>query len=99
VRRPCFILLVCVLFTFCVSVLVPAQDQVETAYDEAEGLFYDSAPVFATTVGSTLQLGLKSCSPLYLDSPIRLSKGLGTKVGPVYFICDPLAGLHHLLRC
>ncbi len=97
-RRPCT-LLVCVLFTFAVSVLIPAQDLAEAAYSESEGLFCDRAPVFATTSGPDLQLVLKSRAPFYLDAPIRLSKGSEIKVGSAYFIGDSLAGLHHLLRC
>jgi hypothetical protein len=97
-RRPCFNLLVCVLLTFTVSVLVPAQDLAATAYDESEGLFFDSAPVFAIVVDPALQLASKSRSPFDVDSPIRLSEGWALATG-AYFTRDSLAGLHHLLRC
>jgi len=43
-RRPCSILVLCVLLGFCVSLAVPAEDVPETAYDESETLPYEATP-------------------------------------------------------
>ena len=46
-RKPCSILLLCVLLGFGVSLAVPAEDVPETAYDESEALPYEGTPVFS----------------------------------------------------
>ena len=49
-RRPCSILILCVLVGFGVSLAVPAEDVPETAYDESEGLPYEGTPLFSIVV-------------------------------------------------
>jgi hypothetical protein len=46
-RRPCSILILCVLLGFGVSMAVPAEDVSETAYDESEALPYESIPLLS----------------------------------------------------
>ena len=48
-RRPCFVLIVFVLLGFGVSVVVPAEDVPETAYDESESLPCEGTPVVSIT--------------------------------------------------
>jgi hypothetical protein len=50
-RRPCSILILCVLLGFGVSLAVQAEDVPETAFDESEGLPYEDTPLFSI-VGS-----------------------------------------------
>ena len=49
-RKPCSILLLCVLLGFGVSLVVPAEDAAETAYDESETLPYESTPQVSIVV-------------------------------------------------
>ena len=49
-RRPCSILVLCVLLGFSVSLAVSAEDVLETAYDESEGLPYEGTPLFSIVV-------------------------------------------------
>ena len=49
-RRPCSILVLCVLLGFGVSLAVSAEDVLETAYDESEGLPYEGTPLFSIVV-------------------------------------------------
>jgi hypothetical protein len=49
-RRPCSVLVLCVLLGFGVSLAVPAEDVPETAYDESEGLPYEGTPLFSIVV-------------------------------------------------
>lgn len=46
-RRRRFVLVLFVLLAFGVSLVVPAEDVPETAYDESEALPYEGAPVFS----------------------------------------------------
>ena len=46
-RRRCSILVLFVLLVFGASVVVPAEDVPETAYDESEALPYESVPLFS----------------------------------------------------
>ena len=49
-RRPCSILVFCLLLSFSVSLVVPAEDVPETAYDESESLPYEGTPLFSIVV-------------------------------------------------
>ena len=49
-KRPCSILVLCVLLGFGASLAVPAEDVPETAYDESEALPYEGAPLFSIVV-------------------------------------------------
>jgi hypothetical protein len=53
-RKPCSILLLCVLLGFGASVFLPAEDVPETAYDESELLPYESLPVFSIAASETV---------------------------------------------
>ncbi len=46
-RRRCSILVVLVLLVFGASLVVPAEDVPETAYDESEALPYEGTPLFS----------------------------------------------------
>src|SRR5690349_18463356 len=92
VRKPCSILLLCVLLGFCVSVIIPAQDLVQTAYDESEGLSYESAPMFSAGVGSTRQI----VSRLHSLFATRVAEASANQIPPPKSVS--LLILHHLLR-
>jgi hypothetical protein len=49
-RRPCSVLVLCVLLGFGVSLAVPAEDVSGTAYDESEALPYEGTPLFSIVV-------------------------------------------------
>ena len=49
-RRPCSVLVLCVLLGFGVSLAVPAKDVPETAYNESEALPYEGTPLFSIAV-------------------------------------------------
>jgi hypothetical protein len=49
-RRPCSILVLCLLLGFASSPAIPAEDVPETAYDESEGLPYEGTPPFSIMV-------------------------------------------------
>lgn len=46
-RQPCFILMIFVLLGFGMSLGFPAEDVLETAYDESQGPPYEIAPQFS----------------------------------------------------
>jgi hypothetical protein len=46
-RRPCSLLILCVLLGFGVALAAPAEDVPETAYDESEALPYEVSPLFS----------------------------------------------------
>ncbi len=47
-RRPCSILVLCLLLGLGVSLTVPVEDVPETAYDESESVPYEVPPLFST---------------------------------------------------
>jgi hypothetical protein len=65
-RRPCSILLLCVLLGFGAGLSVPAEDVPETAYDESQRLPYEVIPLLSSVsrpaAARTLQPMLKSGS-------------------------------------
>lgn len=91
-RKPCSILLLCVLLGFCVSVVVPVQDLVQTAYDESERLCYESTPMLSTAVGSTRQI----VSSLHSVFPTRVAEASANQIRSPKSVS--LLILHHLLR-
>src|SRR5579871_2479369 len=99
-RKPCSILLLCVLVGFGLSVIVPAEDVPETAYDESEALPYVSTPLVSIAApkpagaapGGTTILAL-----LRLDSLRRFV--LDHRAISPRAACDSLTILDHTLRC
>ena len=70
--RPCFTFLLCVLLGFGVCLVVPAEDVLETAYDESEGLPYEGAPLFSivmSLVAARTTQAVPSSFHLKLDAP------------------------------
>ena len=71
-RRPCSILVLCVLLGFGVCLVVPPEDVQETAYDESEGLPYEGAPLFSIVVplvAARTTQAVPSFLHLKLDAP------------------------------
>ena len=72
-RRPCSILVLCVLLGFGVSLAVPAEDVPETSYDESEAVPYESTPVFSIVAPqAAAQIAQSALSSLHhkLDAPL-----------------------------
>ncbi len=102
-RKPCSILLLCVLLCFGVSVVVPAEDVPETAYDESDALPYENTAVIAIAVPKAVVPGSTVSGIVPLLLPVSLRK-LGTQrfdheTGRTYPICDSLTILDRSLRC
>lgn len=100
--KPCSILLLCVL-CFGVSLVVPAEDVPETAYDESEALPYVSTSVFSFAVRKAVVPAPAVRGMVSLPRPGSFRK-LGTQqfdhgTGRAYPICDSLTILDHVLRC
>jgi hypothetical protein len=72
IRRPCSILILCVLLGFGMFLAVPAEDVPETAYDESEELPYEGSPLFSIVlplVATRTTQAVPSSLPLKLDAP------------------------------
>lgn len=99
-RKPCSILLLCVLLGVGASVVVPAEDVPETAYDESEALAYVSAsfsiagPKVITTKGQIVTTVLHF-GPLRRPTPQRFDQ----RIDFSYPFFDSLTILDHSLRC
>jgi hypothetical protein len=82
-RRPCSILVLCVLLAFGAALAVPAEDVPETSYDESEAVPYEVIPLFSvgrrpvavwTTQGPLSSLRHKAGVPcLFLPARVRIA--------------------------
>jgi hypothetical protein len=71
-RRPSSILLLCVLLGFGVSMVVPAEDVLETAYDESETLPIESVPTLAIATPASV---VKALVVRFRDLEFRFATG------------------------
>ena len=101
-RKPCSILLLCVLVVFGVTVVVPARDLPETAYDESEALPYLSTLVASLPAPKLLErpgeqaarillqfLSFRGSAAWHIDPQVTV---------PALF-CDSLTILNCAFRC
>ena len=75
-RRRCFILVLCVLLGSGASLGVPAEDVLETEYDESEVLPYGGTPLFSIVlplVAARTTRAVLSSLRLKLDAPSPLT--------------------------
>ncbi len=100
-RKPGSILLLCVLLGFGVSVVVPAEDVAETAYDESEAPPYVSTSVFSIAVPKAIAPdGRIVVAMLRLGSLRRAARErFDQRIDSAYPIGDCLTILDHALRC
>ena len=100
-RKPCSILLLCLLLGFGVSVVVPAEDVQETAYDESESLPYQSTLFSADLVQESAQaIQVVPIAPRDLFStPRQALVRAGYRGLAAHHIPDSLIILDHSLRC
>ena len=102
-RRPCSILVLCVLLGFGVSLAVPAEDLPETAYDESEALPYEGTPVFSFVVpqaSARIAKAELSCDSLLRFNSLtkRCQRRRENNAG-WHRVSDSLTILNHSLRC
>jgi len=92
-----FALVVLAAFALSVSFVIPADDVIETAYDESEALPYESTVPYSTMQQETA-LALKSDFTLY--SPGAKSQTFaGRPEREAHPICDSVTLLDRSLRC
>jgi hypothetical protein len=99
-RRPCFLLILFVLLGFGLSLAVPAEDVPETAYDESEGLPYQSTPVVSIVVPDTVAPApavRPRVSRFRLGSP--RAQNLGHVTCRAYSVSASITILDHSFRC
>lgn len=102
-RRPCFILILFVLLGFCVSLGFPAEDVLETVYDESEAVPYENTPLFSTVVPQASARVAKA--ELSFDSLLRFNsmtkRSACRRDSNAESLCvpDSLSITNHSLRC
>ena len=102
-RRPCSIVVVCVLLCFGVSVAVPGEDMPETAYNESEALPYVSTTVFSIAAPKAVVPGpaVRGIVSLLRSGSLRrpATQCFDQRIDSSYPICESLTILNHALRC
>ncbi len=101
-RRRCSILVLCVLLGFGVSLVVPAEDVAETAYDESESLPYEMTPPLSGDLVQESAPGLQVVPivPSSLSSTPKHALGrAGYRGLAAHHIPDSLIILDQTLRC
>jgi len=102
-RKPFSILVLCVLLGFCVSLVVPAEDVPETAYDESEALPYVSSSMFSVAVPKPVvpAPGVRGVAALLRPGSLRRFATQRFEQGTcrTYPICNSLTILDHSFRC
>jgi hypothetical protein len=103
-RRPCFLLVLCVLLGFGVCLAVLAEDVPETVYDESDSLPYEGTPLCFTTVSQPVASRVPAprahISPLWSGSLREPGqRHLDHSAGSPYPVSDSLIILDHSLRC
>jgi hypothetical protein len=102
-KRPCSILVLCVLLSIGVSLTVPTEDVPETAYDESEALPYEGTPVVSITVPETVAQAptVRSRASRFRLGSLRRpgAQHLDHVTGCAYPISDSLTILDHSFRC
>ena len=102
-RRPCSVLILCVLLGFGVSLAVPAEDVPETPYDESETLPCEGTPLFSIAAPEAVAAApavLACVSPLGLDTVARRCESYWKhRAWATRPILDPLTILNRSLRC
>lgn len=99
-RRASSSLVLFVLLAFGVSLVVPAEDVPETAYDESEALLYEGTPLFSIAAPKTA-----AAAPTVVASPRCSDPVAGCEpyqkdqVGAVHTVSDFLNILNCSLRC
>ena len=102
-RRPCSILVLFVLLVFGASLVVPAEDAPETAYDESETLPYEGAPLFSITepqASPRIAKAELSCESLLRFNPsTKRGKRRREDNEQSHCVPDSLTILDHAFRC
>jgi len=102
-RRPCHILVSCVLLSLGLCLVVPAKDVPETAYDESEALPYASTSVFSVPVPNAAVRAPSGRRIVAVAHPDSLrgfgAQGLDHRSGSPHPISDSLIILVQSLRC
>jgi hypothetical protein len=104
-RRPGSILVLCLFLAFGVSLVVPAENVPETAYDESEALPYEGTPLFSIVVPQPSARIAKAKAELSCDSLLRFNsltkrcKGRRENNGRSPCVPNSLTILNHSLRC
>ena len=93
-RKPCSILVLCVLLGFGVSLIAPAEDVPETAYDESE-----TPPYVRTSMVSIAAPKVVVPAPVGRSVAAVFHLGSQHQVSSPYPICDSLTILDRSLRC
>ncbi len=100
-RKPCSILLLCVVLGFGVSMLAPLEDVPETAYDESEALPYVSTPVFSVAMPKAIVLDGQTVVAMLRPGSLRrpATQRSDQRIDSANPIGDFLTILDHALRC
>jgi hypothetical protein len=97
------ILVLCALLDFGVSLVVPAADVSETAFDESETLPYLTTSMYSIVVPKAI-VAWPAVQALVPPNRLGSLRRLGEQssdrgTGRAYLLCDSLALLEHSLRC
>jgi hypothetical protein len=97
-RRPCSILLLCVLLGFVADAAVPAEDVPETAYDESEGLPYEVIPLLSIV---SRPVAARTPQPMLKSGPLsrRCEGHAEHRAWSAHPASNSLTILDHSLRC
>lgn len=100
-RKPCFVLIVFVLLGFGASVVVPAEDVPDTAYDESEALPYESTSVFSIAAPKALAPDGHAVVAMLRFGSLRTpaTQRFDQRIDSSYPIGDSLTIRDHSLRC
>jgi hypothetical protein len=100
-KKPCSILLFCVLLGFGVSVVVPAEDVPDTAYDESEAPPYVNPSVFSIAAPKALAPDGHAVVAMLRFGSLRTpaAKRFDKRIDSSYSIGDSFTIRDHSLRC
>ena len=100
-RKPCSILVLCILLGFGVVLVVPAEDTAETVYDESEALPYECAPMLSVAAAVAEPPSVRPRASRFERGSVRptVAQQVNQGRGGAYPICDSLTILDHTLRC
>jgi len=98
-RKPCSILLLCVLVVFGVTVVVPARDLPETAYDESEALPYLGTSVASVSAPTILKGPRGQAARVFRFWSFRRSADSHIDQHVPALFCDSFTILNCAFRC
>lgn len=102
-RKPRSVLILFLLLGFCMCLALPAEDVLETVYDESEALPYENTPLLSTVVPQAsariANSELSFDSLLRFNSLTKRCKRRREDNARSHCVPDSLTIINHSLRC